>query len=422
MTGRQTLHPLYHEAVSAAHARPALEVPVPGRVSSAVFVTGEQPSGQQARSILEQAAATHGLTIISQNDNEVILGHGAARVKWEQHTEFASLTAVQGGGDEASPDLLGLLLDAGAFAGELISRTVFIVEPAGTRSAPDLREGTDLPIRVRLNGGAQSLYADLRHDERGWITYHLEAIDHAPQRLGRLIQRLLEIESYRLLAYLAMPLVRQIGPQIGRLDRQINDIAQRASANPDADEEAAILEELTSLSAGLQHLGSTAEFRFSASLAYAAIVNERLRELREERIEGFQRLSTAIRRRLEPNMRSCQALQARIDRGARRISNISELLRTRVDLQLQTQNASLLKSIDSRAQAQLQLQETVEGLSVAAISYYCIGLLAYFLKGLEHMTGKEFQFEALVFAIPVIIILILLMVRRIRRHSKAATT
>lgn len=140
--------------------------------------------------------------------------------------------------------------------------------------------------------------------------------------------------------------------------------------------------ELTNLSAELQSIGSASEFRFAASLAYAAIVDERLESLREQRIEGSQRISTAIKRRLDPAMRSCNALLRRQQKIAERIGYVTELLRTRVDLALQDQNAAVLQSIDQRARAQLRLQQAVEGLSVAAITYYTLGIIYYLVKGI----------------------------------------
>ncbi|MBK7301275.1 MAG: DUF3422 family protein [Moraxellaceae bacterium] len=70
---------------------------------------------------------------------------------------------------------------------------------------------------------------------------------------------------------------------------------------------------------------------------------------------------------------------------SQRIDRASELLRTRVDLTLEAQNQELLQSLNQRSKVQLQLQQAVEGLSVAAISYYLVGLVKYMLLSAADM-------------------------------------
>jgi uncharacterized membrane-anchored protein len=98
---------------------------------------------------------------------------------------------------------------------------------------------------------------------------------------------------------------------------------------------------------------------------------------------------------------------------ADRAIRAGDLLRTRVDVERSKENQALLASMDERAQLQLRLQETVEGLSVVAISYYAVSLASYALyplaSGLEISKGN---LTAMV-TIPVIA-LVWWMVRRIR--------
>ena len=70
---------------------------------------------------------------------------------------------------------------------------------------------------------------------------------------------------------------------------------------------------------------------------------------------------------------------------------------------LEAQNQDLLSSMNRRAKLQLRLQQTVEGLSVAAISYYVVGLLGYGLRALE-AAGLHFNHDiATGAAIPLVI-------------------
>lgn len=85
-------------------------------------------------------------------------------------------------------------------------------------------------------------------------------------------------------------------------------------------------------------------------------------------------------------------------------------------MQIERQNSDLLASMNNRAKLQLRLQQTVEGLSVAAISYYVIGLLSYLIKGIpgfHDVVAPELVISALV---PLVLLAIWLTVRRIR-HS-----
>ena len=65
-------------------------------------------------------------------------------------------------------------------------------------------------------------------------------------------------------------------------------------------------------------------------------------------------------------------------------------IKARIETTLEAQNQTLLESMNKRASQQLRLQEMVEGLSVAAISYYLIGLIGYALEGLRD-AGWEFD-------------------------------
>jgi uncharacterized membrane-anchored protein len=92
-------------------------------------------------------------------------------------------------------------------------------------------------------------------------------------------------------------------------------------------------------------------------------------------------------------------------------------LRTRVDVELERQNQELLKSMNARTRLQLRLQATVEGLSVAAITYYVVGLFGYMVKG-AHDSGLPVDPNlATAIFVPLAALSIWGIVRRIRtRH------
>ena len=86
-----------------------------------------------------------------------------------------------------------------------------------------------------------------------------------------------------------------------------------------------------------------------------------------------------------PARKTCavNATAQRLSSLSERVSRTSALLRTRVDIATELQNRQLLEKLTRGQQMQLRLQSTVEGLSIAAISYYVISLLLYATKALK---------------------------------------
>ena len=124
-------------------------------------------------------------------------------------------------------------------------------------------------------------------------------------------------------------------------------------------------------------------YRLAATKAYYDLVKRRVEEVNEERIAGMQPPAEYVNRRLIPAMDTCDNVASRFKDISRRIARATDLLRTRVDVTMEEQNRDLLESMDRRAKIQLRLQETVEGLSVVAISYYLTGLILYMAKGIK---------------------------------------
>ncbi|MGT2466713.1 DUF3422 family protein [Mesorhizobium atlanticum] len=92
---------------------------------------------------------------------------------------------------------------------------------------------------------------------------------------------------------------------------------------------------------------------------------------------GRASCSAAWRRPCAPAAR-LRSSQANL---SRKLTRATTLLRTWVDVDVEKQNRDLLASMNNRARLQLRLQQTVEGLSVAAVSYYVVGLIGYVAKG-----------------------------------------
>ena len=233
----------------------------------------------------------------------------------------------------------------------------------------------------RLVGGwvvdrVASVWSHFRLDEQGASRFLIQDHRLTPGRFGRLIQRLLEIETYRLMALLALPLAREYLPRIEELERSHAELVERLAIAPGAGaDEQSLLADLTALAVQVERLQARGESRFGVTAAYAQILHDRVRELREVQVPGYQTIGEFFDRRLTMALNTCAAAQTRLHELTGRIHSSTGLLRIRVEVNLQNQNQRLLASVDRRAEIQLRLQHAVEGLSVVILTYYLIGLL-----------------------------------------------
>ena len=268
----------------------------------------------------------------------------------------------------------------------------------------------------RVLDAAAVVAGDFRIDVAGHQRF---AIFAAPttgeRRIGRIVQRLCEIETYKTMSMLGFGRARELGPDLNRLDTQLTSLV--SSMQGAATEAEQTLQELLSVSADLETLSAESSFRFGATGAYEAIVNQRIEALREERFHGRQSFGEFMMRRYEPAMRTVKSAERRLEAMSSRSIRVSNLLRTRVDVERSAQNQALLESMDKRSDLQLRLQRTVEGLSVVAISYYAVSLAAYALYPLTEVTGLSKGMLTSIVAIPVVL-LVWFLVRRIRREAE----
>jgi uncharacterized membrane-anchored protein len=200
-------------------------------------------------------------------------------------------------------------------------------------------------------------------------------------RAGRIAARLLELETYRLMALRGLPVVKALGPMLAQAESALVRITAQLEDKSASDQE--LLDTLVSLAAGVERAIAAHSYRFAATQAYYALVNQRIRELREKAIPGTQTLGEFMQRRLSPAMATVAATGQRLASLSERVARASDLLRTRVNIATEVQNQQLLEKLTRGQELQLRLQSTVEGLSIAAISYYVISLLLYGGKALK---------------------------------------
>jgi uncharacterized membrane-anchored protein len=265
--------------------------------------------------------------------------------------------------------------------------------------------------------GSAEIVTDFRQDDDGLTRILILDRGLSPTRLGALAQRLLEIETYRTLALLSIPMTRALGPQLRDIEKRLAAITDEMRQTARRDSET-LLAELTDLSAELEADTASSLYRFGASRAYYEIVEERLTSLGETFVPGCYRWRNFLHRRIAPAMRTCRSIEERQASLSEKLASATTLLRSWIDVQLERQNGELLASMNDRAKLQLRLQQTVEGLSVAAISYYVIGLLSYLIKGIPGFYDVAKPELVISVFVPLVCIGVWWTVRRIRQaHS-----
>jgi len=271
------------------------------------------------------------------------------------------------------------------------------------------------------NSDGRALYAtDFQPDPSGFIRILIADRGLGAERAGALTQRVLEMETYRTLALLGLPEAQRLAPSVARIETRLAEVTAASRAAQRLETNQGLLNELTALAAELEAGAAASQFRFGASRAYDQIVHLRLQTIGERKMGGLPTWSSFLARRMAPAMRTCATLEDRQARLAEKLARAANLLRTRVDVELEQQNRDVLRSMNERTRLQLMLQATVEGLSVAAISYYVVGLFGYLVKG-AHDSGLVRVDPSLLTGafVPVAILLVWWIVRRIRkRHIK----
>ncbi|HEX5514628.1 MAG TPA: DUF3422 domain-containing protein [Gammaproteobacteria bacterium] len=383
-------HPLRATVLAEVHARPYEILQGPLRVSHLALVTG--PDGtlaQTEHSHLEELCGAHGVQPPAPGVSHFSQDLGPFRLRWERHQEFSTYTFFCPGAEsEPFKEPAITLLPTEWLArlpGQLLAATHLVLEQQGAapRTLQTLEQCfmADSLAGSEVARGAARAFTDFRLHADGFTRMLVEDRSLAPRRAGRLVQRLLEIETYRLMALLAFPLARQISPEMARLEQALESLTSRMIESRRLDDDQALLQSLSELAARVEQLMAQSSFRLSAAQAYDRLIEQRIERLREQRIHDLQTMGNFLERRLAPAMRTCASVAQRLEALARRVSRTANLLRTRVDVALEAQNRDLLSAMNRRTQLQLRLQETVEGLSVVVLSYYVIGLLAYVAKG-----------------------------------------
>jgi uncharacterized membrane-anchored protein len=377
------------------HARPPEAMDVPLSISHVVMVC-DASQREASWGHMAALARDHHLPEPVAGSNHVRLDMGPYRVRWELHTEFVTWTFMRRPNDEPfgtgtrEPETA---LDAvpqrwfAALPGECLANLhLWVLPSAAFESTGSLVKNVlyeDTLVASTVADGFAEVYTDFAVHADGFSRMVLLAGAMAPRRLGRLVQCLLEIETYRMAALLGLPAAREASQVLASAERELAELAH-AIRLATRNDEPLLLDRLTRLAGSVESQHAATHSRFSASAAYFELLDKRIADIAESRLAGMQTIGEFMDRRLTPARSTCAWSARRQDALSQRVSRISNLLRTRVEIEQQQSSQALLATMNSRQDIQIKLQATVEGLSVAAITYYIVGLVSYLAKGAQH--------------------------------------
>lgn len=434
-------HPLRGPVLAEVHARPTVPTQAPCRVLHFAFTTDGEAAAA-ARAALEAFCAARGLPGPARGAKHHRVALSGCALLWESHSEFTtyswkfSLADGFAGDDRAAPfqpppdalsGVMAMLPQPGPL---LVAVDLHMLDARagapGEAAANDVAaalDGVFDPLQLaaaEVEGGAGLIATDFTPDPHGFVRVLVLDRGLTRAQAGGVVQRALEVETYRTFALLGLMEAQRLMPSVRRIETELPHLLERIQAGgPEADaSNRGALDRLLAMAAELEAGAAGSLFRFGATRAYAELVRLQLAAVREQPVPGVPSWSLFLSRRMDPAMRTCLSMEARQANLSRKLARAAQLLRAGVEIGLQSQNRDLLRGANENARTQLRLQQTVEGLSVAAIGYYVASLIHHVLEG-AHAAGLHVDpLVGTAVAVPFVLLGVAWTVRRIRRkHS-----
>ena len=410
-------HPHRGLVLGEVHARPFRAVKRPARLLHFAFVT-DHAEAERDRAALTRFCEERGVAPPSPATKQHVVTLSDATLRWEQHGEFTTYTWDVEIGD------IGVFSPT-AFT--LAHPMTFVPQPGPHLCSVDLqilpKEMVDDPTRyfdatslchAKVDAGGATVSTDLKPGADGFIRYLVVTEFDDPARIGGLAQHILELEIYRTLALLGLPEAQRLGPAVRGIESQLVTITSEMTRSEGLETNHRLLDQLTMLAAQLEADAASSLYRFGATTAYNEIMRSRLKALGEEPMPGRVTLEDFLGRRHDPAMRTCQAIVERQANLSRKLARATQLLRSRVEVEIEQQNRDLLAAMNERTRIQLRLQQTVEGLSVVAITYYLVGLISYLSKAAFDLGWLANQYVMTAASVPIALLAVWFVVRRLR--------
>jgi uncharacterized membrane-anchored protein len=438
MSEEFTPHPLRGRVLGEVHARPFAPVETPRRILHFAFMTDEEAAARdrEALAALCDSLGVPGPAAGAKHHRAVFSG---SLLRWESHSEFTTYTwefdkplngkhaARSSAPDQASPtfspapdSLAGVMRLVPQPGPLMVSVDLHLVDAADLPNGPQSVFGPVHIAAAEVEDAAALIATDFKPDAHGFVRILIMDRSLGRVQAGGLVQRVIEIETYRTMALLGLPEAQALAPSIRRTENALPVLMEEMRTSEGFEDNRRLLDRLTTLAAELESGAASSLYRFGATRAYEELVRLRLKSIGEHPIAGTDSWSAFLARRIQPAIRTCTSTEERQANLSRKLSRAAQLLRTRIEIELESQNRDLLQAMNARARVQLRLQQTVEGLSVAAITYYISGLIFRVLEGASRSGFPVDPYVGTAISIPFLAIALALTVRHIRRLHKDA--
>lgn len=404
------------------HMGPCEQLEAPIQVSHLAVLIDPEMVGKE-RQLISQLCEHYSVAPPAEDLNHFSVQLDNFRLKWERHSEFSSYsffvnrTIEKPFAENAIDHVPSSWLES--LPGEIISASHIVLENSQqpARSLEELNSffTANTLMGAQVAAGSAIVWTDNKIHSDGFGRILIHDLDLRARQAGRLIQRLIEIATYRMLAMRPVPMARQYIPVLADFDQRLAQLTSVHSDLENLEDERELLDQITQLAAEIERISAQTTHQFNASQAYYHIVKHRTAQLREERIQGLQMFHEFMEQRLTQAINTCTSVKKHLETLSNHVTRAASLLRTRVEISMEAQSRDLLQSMDNRVKLQLRLQETVEGLSVVVLSYYMLSIVAYGLKALKS-SGLPINVEISTgIAIPIVIGIVYLGVRRLRK-------
>lgn len=415
-------HPLREQLNAEFHARSPQPLNSPLRVSQLGFTHAPATPLEQRTHLARLGELVSG-KLLEHSDSFLVFAAQGFVLRWELHTEFSSYTFFPSSLSRQDPAADALEVLPGEWLqtipGRLIAATHVDLQSSAVVSPESITAGLSPTgpqlVAAQVADKAAWVFTDFLLDD-GFSRFLVLDVKLTQRQAGRTVQRLLDIEAYRLLALLALPVAKEVGNWLTPAENELADMVDQIGRASSLADERRVLAQLTHLAAEVEHSIARTAFRFGAARAYHDLVMQRIGELRELRVTGCPTFAEIMHRRLTPAVHTCSAMAERQEELSDRLTRTCQLLRTRVDVELERQNQEQLVQMNRRARLQLRLQETVEGLSVVAITYYGSQLVHYLAKAGKTVLPALSPEIAAALSIPLIAVTAMLGLWRMRKR------
>lgn len=403
-------------ALGEIHSRPAAAV-ASGRVILHFAFTSEGGAAVSL-GVLAELCRSRGEPAPDRHARYHELSWGQGTLRWERHSEFTTFSWDGPAPRTFMADIPGHPFGAAFKQPGMVISACRVELRKRTPASTKLIERFDPASRCvsTLEDDAMLVATDFHQDGNG-MTVFLVLEDSQPSSLiGSVAKTITDLETYRTLALLGLPLAQSLSSRLSGFEAELGRLTSEMRTAGKEDVER-LLHEMTALAGELEADAAASLFRFGATRAYGDIVRERQTALGSSPFGGYRDVSGFLELRFAPALRTCRSVEERQAGLSRKLARAATLLRTRIDVEIEQQNRDLLESMNRRARLQLRLQQTVEGLSVAAVSYYVVGLFYYVARAVEAYLPLGMSAKTLTgIFVPIAIAGIALGVRSIRKH------